>query len=247
MQPAFRQTFIEPLIHGFTKDAVSIHAVDYHLMQTTCLDDFSSPARRYILDTIGSYNIPHSLKPRSSFNGYTDRDGVRGFWGEYLENFFERLKDAPYDFAFTGVLNYNDDVGLAVRATQSYTRAIMANSMDGEPPYGFESSWADISDDSSGQGAWEDYNEAKRKVYALIKDTHYEAVPDLAILNPALILAPVMAACYIPKYDWKWTCGMELRDTLKDCCVSTHAIFEWAVRCRPPPHIQEIVRDWGEH
>eukprot|EP00965_Chrysotila_dentata_P079726 2629780-Pleurochrysis_carterae.AAC.1 len=46
--------------------------------------------------------------------------------------------------------------------TGRHTRAIMSNSTDGEPPYGFESSWADISDDSE-QGAWEDYNAAKRK------------------------------------------------------------------------------------
>eukprot|EP00965_Chrysotila_dentata_P082085 2708884-Pleurochrysis_carterae.AAC.1 len=69
----------------------------------------------------------------------------------------------------------------------------------------------------------------------------------MAIPDPALILAPVMAACYIPRYDWKWTCGMELRDTLKDCCLSAHAVAEWTVQCRPPPQIQGIVQDWGEH
>eukprot|EP00965_Chrysotila_dentata_P182341 6020996-Pleurochrysis_carterae.AAC.1 len=74
----------------------------------------------------------------------------------------------------------------------------MPDSMSGESPYGLEMSWADMSDDDSEQGAWEDYNEAKKKVYALIKDNTYEPVPDMAIPDPALILTPVMAACYIP-------------------------------------------------
>eukprot|EP00965_Chrysotila_dentata_P177036 5846769-Pleurochrysis_carterae.AAC.1 len=107
MQPSFRQTSIEPLIHGFTKD-VPLHAIDHHLMETTALGDWSSASRDYIVVTIYSYIIPHSLKPRSSLNGYS----VRGLWDEYLENFFERLKDAPHDFAFTGELNYNNDEGV---------------------------------------------------------------------------------------------------------------------------------------
>eukprot|EP00965_Chrysotila_dentata_P177035 5846768-Pleurochrysis_carterae.AAC.1 len=104
MQPSFRQTFIEPLIHGFTKD-VPLHAIDYHLTETTALGDWSSASRNYIVGTIYSYIIPHSLEPRSYFNGYS----VRGLWEEHLENFFERLKDAPHEFAFTGELNYNNN------------------------------------------------------------------------------------------------------------------------------------------
>eukprot|EP00965_Chrysotila_dentata_P182342 6020996-Pleurochrysis_carterae.AAC.2 len=104
MQPSFRQTFIEPLIHGFTKD-VSTPAIRYHLMETTCLGNFSPTTHGYVVDTICSYNIPHSLKPIFSFNG----DSIQEFWSEYLEVFFEGLQDALRHFAFTGDLNYLDD------------------------------------------------------------------------------------------------------------------------------------------
>eukprot|EP00965_Chrysotila_dentata_P175768 5802741-Pleurochrysis_carterae.AAC.3 len=113
--------------------------------------------------------------------------------------------------------------------------------MEGEP-YGFEASWADMSDDSE-RGAWEEYNQAKQTVYAMIKDASYE-IPDMGIPDPSLILVPVMAASMIPRYDWNWTCGMDLRDTLKDCCVaSAHDLAEWVTqKCRPPPEIQNASR-----
>eukprot|EP00965_Chrysotila_dentata_P175985 5810414-Pleurochrysis_carterae.AAC.1 len=73
----------------------------------------------------------------------------------------------------------------AIGTTQSDTRA-MSNSMEGEP-YGFEAPWADMSDDSE-RGAWEDYNQAKQRVFAMIKDVSYETVPDMGIPDPSLIL-----------------------------------------------------------
>eukprot|EP00965_Chrysotila_dentata_P085040 2807121-Pleurochrysis_carterae.AAC.1 len=118
MQPSFRQTFIEPLIHGFTKK-VPLHAIDYHLMETTALGNWSSASRDYIVGAIISYRIPPSLECRFS----TYCSNVLAAWEEYLEDFFDRLQEAPRQFAFTGDLNYLDDGRhRVVRATQSDTR-----------------------------------------------------------------------------------------------------------------------------
>eukprot|EP00965_Chrysotila_dentata_P011454 374449-Pleurochrysis_carterae.AAC.1 len=64
----------------------------------------------------------------------------------------------------------------------------MSNSLEDEPN-GFEAPWADMSNDSNSErDAWEEYNDAKQRVHAMIQDESYENAPGMALKFPSLIL-----------------------------------------------------------